>query len=150
LIDWVTLFDAAYPVAGASPTDLQRLAAGVGQRLPSSYLSLLAWSNGGEFRMGGRWFQFFPAVDPVHGVLAISEAYGIPRYMPGALPFALNGGGTFYLLDMRETAVAGEYPVVCSHSGNLGWAPDECVRIADSFPEACRGTIDVDELRTSL
>lgn len=67
--------------------------------------------------------------------------------MPQSLAFALNGGGTLYLFDMRGPAVGGEYPVVCSHAGNPGWSAEECVRIADSFPEACRGTINVDDLR---
>ncbi|MEW4571520.1 SMI1/KNR4 family protein [Tautonia sp. JC769] len=147
MIDWSSVFDEAYPVAGAPPSDLERLVAEVGRPLPPSYLSLLSWSDGGEFRTGGRWFQFFPALDPGHGVLAMSEAYGLPRFMPQALPLAFNGGGTFYLLDMRGPAAGGEYPVVCSHAGNLGWSAEECVRVAGSFPEACRGTIDVDELR---
>jgi hypothetical protein len=146
MIDWATHFDEAYPVPGAPAGDLERLIAEVGRPLPLSYLSLLAWSNGGEFRTGRRWLQFFPALESAHGILAMSEAYGLPRYMPRALPIAFNGGGTFYLLDMREPMVGGEYPVVCSHSGNLGWEADECVQVAGSFPEACRGTIDVDEL----
>jgi hypothetical protein len=115
--------------------------------LPPSYLSLLSWSNGGEFRTGERWFQFFPALDSAHGVRAMLLGYHLPRYMPMALPFAFNGGGTFYLFDMRQAANRGEYPVVCSHSGNLGWETDECVQIAESFESACRGTVNVDELR---
>jgi hypothetical protein len=126
--------------------DLDRLVVEVGRPLPPSYLLLLAWSNGGEFRTGERWLQFFPALDRAHGVLAMSQAYELPCYMPQALPCALNRGGTFYLFDLREPIAGAEYPVVCSHSGNLGWASDEWVRIADSFAEACRGTIDVDEL----
>jgi hypothetical protein len=66
--------------------------------------------------------------------------------MPGALPFAFNGGGTFYLFDMRRPARKGEYPIVCTHSGNLGWEPDEHVRIAASFEAACRGAVNVDDL----
>ena len=115
--------------------------------LPPSYLALLRWSNGGEFRRGERWFQFFPAHDPKDGVRAMLLAYHLPGYMPGALPFAFNGGGTFYLFDMRQEAVGGEYPVVCSHSGNLGWGPDESIQIAESFEAACCGTVNVDKLR---
>jgi hypothetical protein len=74
-------------------------------------------------------------------------AYHLPEYMPGGLPFAFNGGGTFYLFDMREGAVHGEYPVVCSHAGNLGWGPDACFLVASSFEVACRGQVNVDELR---
>jgi hypothetical protein len=113
--------------------------------LPPSYLALLRWSNGGEFQTGKRIFQFFPAVDPGHGVRAMLLGYNLPQYMPGALPFAFNGGGTFYLFDRRAAPCNGEYPVVCAHSGNLGWEPDACVQIATSFVEACQGTSDVDD-----
>jgi hypothetical protein len=115
--------------------------------LPESYLGFLSWSNGGEFRTGERWFQFFPALDPGGGVRATLLAYHLPQYVPGALPFAFNGGGTFYLFDMRRAARRGEYPVVCSDSGSLGWKPDQCRQVADTFEAACRGTVDVDELR---
>ncbi|AMV24962.1 hypothetical protein VT84_11225 [Gemmata sp. SH-PL17] len=115
--------------------------------LPASYLAFLRWSNGGAFRTGGREFGFFPALGSGCGVRAMMLGYELPEYMPGALPIAFNGGGTFYLLDMRKPARNGEYPIVCSHSGNLGWDADECVPIADSFPNACRGTVNVDELR---
>jgi hypothetical protein len=115
--------------------------------LPSAYLAFLRWSNGGEFRTGERWLQVFPALDPRHGARAMMLAYQLPEYMPGALPFAFNGGGTFYLFDMRLPAAAGEYPVVCSHSGSLGWEPAECVQVAESFEGVCRGSVNVDELR---
>ncbi len=74
------------------------------------------------------------------------EAYGLRRWMPGALPIAFNGGGTFYLFDLRQDPVDGEYPVVSARAGNLGSEPDECVVVSDCFEAACRGWIDVDEL----
>jgi hypothetical protein len=114
--------------------------------LPESYLDLLSWSNGGEFRRGERCFQFFPILDPVHGVRAMMLAYRLPQYMPGALPFAFNGQGTFYVFDMRGAAKRGEYRVVCSQCGNLGWEPDQYVDVAESLEAACRGEINVDEL----
>jgi hypothetical protein len=187
VIDWSTIFDEAYPVAGASPAEVAEFTATVGaslstaeikainrgqqnpfpqsdplyssykpfdpsqwvvpnRPLPPAYLAFLHWSNGGEFRTGKRWFQFFSAFDAGHGVRAMLLAY-LPQYMPGALPFAFNGGGTFYLFDMREAAKRGEYPIVCSHSGNLGWKPDECFPTAKTFAAACRGTKNVDDLR---
>jgi len=112
--------------------------------LPPAYLSLLRWSNGGEFRTGERLFQFFPAIDPQHGVRAMMLGYRIPEYMPGAIPVAFDGCGTFYLLDMRQPAVAGEYPVVTSHAGCLGWEEDECGQVADSLVAACRAADNVD------
>ena len=115
--------------------------------LPSAYLSLLRWADGGEFRTGERWFQFFPTLDAGQGVRAMTLAYAVPQYMPGAMPVAFNGGGTFYLLDMRLPAVGGEYPIVCAHAGYLAWKPGACREVADSFAAACRGTVNVDDLR---
>jgi hypothetical protein len=73
--------------------------------------------------------------------------------MPAALPFAFNGGGVFYLFDMREPADAdGEYPVVAAHAGNLGWAghdecyPPECWPVADGLAQACRGRTNIEDL----
>jgi hypothetical protein len=184
MIDWSSVFDEAYPVAGASTADINRFVATVGQplsqdeideinrfqathfdpswrrfdpslwvipnrALPSSYLEFLQWCNGGEFRAGERWFQFRPALDPNFGVRTCLLAYYLPQYMPGALPFAMNGGGMFYLFDMRQPEQRGEYPIVCSHSNCLGWDADDCVQIAQSFEDACRGVIDVDDLMHS-
>jgi hypothetical protein len=188
VIDWSSIFDESYPVAGASAADLQRFVATVGQPitpgevnainqgqrnpfpkgdplyaswrpfdpslwvvpccpLPPSYLAFLEWSNGGEFRTGERWFQFSSVLDPGQGVRAMLLAYNLPQYMPESVPFAFNGGGILYLFDMRHPANRGEYPVVGSHSGNLGWEPDKCVQVAESFEAACRGSVSVDEMR---
>jgi hypothetical protein len=110
-------------------------------------LEFLRWSNGGWCRSGEREFGFFPTSDPKHGVRAMTLAYNLPEYIPGALPFAFNGCGTFYLFDMRRDAIAGAYPVVCAHAGNKGWEPDQCWPIADSFEAAYRGKLGVDDLR---
>ncbi|MET7402661.1 SMI1/KNR4 family protein [Dactylosporangium sp. NPDC005572] len=117
-----------------------------GRPPPASYLTWLSWSNGGVFGNGERWFQLLP-VDGPGGVRAMLLAYELPEYMPGALPFALNGGGVFYLFDMRAPADAdGEYPVVASHAGNLGWnTDDECWLVADRLEQACRGRTNVEE-----
>lgn len=115
--------------------------------LPPAYLLLLRWSDGGEFRTGERLFQFFPALNPQHGVRAMMLAYHIPEYMSGALPFAFDGAGTFYLFDMRRAAKRGEYPVVRAHSGYLSWKPDAYATIAESFEAACRGAGSIDRAR---
>ncbi|MCE9531488.1 MAG: SMI1/KNR4 family protein [Planctomycetes bacterium] len=115
--------------------------------LPADYLSFLRWSNGGWCRTGEREFGFFPTVDPKGGVRAMMLAYHVPQYMPGALPFAFNGGGVFYLFDMRA-ATAENYPVVCASAGNLGWGKEECWLVADSFLEACQGDSNVEDLQS--
>ncbi|MBN9521385.1 SMI1/KNR4 family protein [bacterium] len=121
-------FDAATWVIPARP-------------LPPSYLSFLRWSNGGEFRTGSRWFQFFPALD----VRATLLAYHLPEYMPEALPIALDGGGVFYLLDMHAPATDGEYPVVCADAGSLGWQRGRWWHLADSFLAVCRSSRIADD-----
>jgi hypothetical protein len=120
--------------------------------LPPSYLALLAWSGSGDFGNGERWLQLFPTDGP-SGVRAMTLAYHLPEYMPAALPFAFNGGGVFYLFDMREPANAdGEYPVVAAHAGSLGWAtheecyPPECWPVADCLVQACRGRTNIEDL----
>jgi hypothetical protein len=115
--------------------------------LPDSYRSLLQWSNGAWCRTGEREFGFFCTDDPNHGVRAMLLGYELPYYMPGALPFAFDGGGTFYLFDMRQDAVNGEHPIVCAHAGYLDWEPEACWKIADSFLEACRDSRRIDNLR---
>jgi hypothetical protein len=105
--------------------------------LPPSYLSLLRWSDGGSFVNGDRRFDPFLPCSQLRQYLL---SYHVPQYMPGALPFALDGGGSFYLFDMREGPVRGEYPVVYAGAGNLRY--DDAVTVAASFIEACRGTTD--------
>jgi hypothetical protein len=111
-----------------------------GSPLPAQYLEFLRWSNGGAFRNGERWFDSFFHTAEVRSYLL---AYDLPQYMPGVIPFAFDGSGTFYVFDMREASIAGEYPVLIAAAGNLGFS--DCRKIASSFLEACRG--DVDPLR---
>jgi hypothetical protein len=102
-------------------------------RFPASYIAFLRWSNGGAFTSHGREFGFFPATDAGQGVRAMMLAYHVPQYMSFAVPFAFDGAGTFYLFDMRQPAVDGEFPIVLSHAGSLGWAPDEHEVLAENF-----------------
>jgi len=109
--------------------------------LPASFLDFLKWSNGGAFISGKRTF------DPIFSTKTLRDylvAYNVPQYMPGALPFGFDGGGTFYLFDMRADPVGGEYPVLFTAAGNLGY--DDAALVADSFPEACQGTTDARDL----
>ena len=95
---------------------------------PESFVEFLRWSNGGNFVRGERNFCMF-------GTQSIREyllAYQIPEYMPGAVPFAFDGAGGFYLFDMRDEPIDGEYPIVMAHSGSLGWDDDQ-MKLADTF-----------------
>ena len=167
-IPWANLFAEAHPAIGAAPSDLDRLlralaapmsAAEVAaikadhplhatyrrfdpanwripdRQLPASYRDFLLWSNGGSFSNGSRWFDPFLSAEALREYLL---AYHVPQYMPGALPFAMDGGGGFYLFDLRADPVDGEYPIFFIHAGNLGW--DDATPVAPTFPDACRGT----------
>jgi hypothetical protein len=116
-------------------------------KLPESFLEFLRFSNGGEFCNGMRRLQFFSATHPGNGLRAMLLAYLFPEFMPMALPFAFDGGGTFYIFDLRAHAVDGEYPIVASAAGSLGWDPDGHWFVANTFVEACLGTTDLYTLR---
>jgi hypothetical protein len=103
--------------------------------LPPSYLSFLRWSDGGTFGNGDRRLDPFLPCGRLREYLL---CYAVPQHMPGALPFAFDGGGCFYLFDMRAEPVRGEYPVLYVGAGNLGY--DDAVLVASTFIEACRGT----------
>ncbi|MFE4569542.1 SMI1/KNR4 family protein [Paenibacillus chitinolyticus] len=107
--------------------------------LPGAYAEFLRYSDGGEFRTGERYFQFFSTSD----LREMNLAYELPEYMPLSVSFAMDGCGNHYLFDMRKAPVEGEYPILAAHSGNLGY--DECVRVADSFEALCRGKRSLDE-----
>jgi hypothetical protein len=105
--------------------------------LPPAYLDFLRWSNGGSF------FNEDRAFDPMFSASKVREyllGYEMPHYMPGVVPFAFDGGGTFYLFDMRQEAIDGEYPILFKHAGNLGYG--DAVLVGDSFLDVCRGTAD--------
>ncbi len=110
--------------------------------LPQSYLRFLRWSNGGEFVRGDRQISPFFQASWVREYLV---GYAIPQYMPGAVPIGFDGGGNFYLLDMRSPAVGGEYPILFSHGGSLGYG-DDSLLVATSFYALCLGTTNPSEI----
>ncbi|MCE5173338.1 SMI1/KNR4 family protein [Paenibacillus profundus] len=110
------------------------------KRLPAAYLDLLRYSNGGEFGNGDRYFQFFSA-DELRAMLL---AYEFPEYMPGAVPFAMDGCGHHYAWDMRSSSEEDEHPILVSHSGNLGY--EDSAQVAATFIELCTGTISAEDL----
>jgi hypothetical protein len=105
--------------------------------LPPAYLDILRWSNGGSFWSGDRRFDPFFSASEIRPYLV---GYQMPQFMPDAIPFAFDGGGNFYLFDMRRPSIGGEYPILFVGSGNLGY--NDAVLVATSFVEACRGSSD--------
>jgi hypothetical protein len=107
--------------------------------LPSSYIDLLAFSNGGGISNGAREIGFFGKKELREYLLE----YHFPVWMPFCLPFGLNGGGVFYVFDMREPSVCGEYPIVAASSGALSF--DDAVHIASSLDEVFESSINIEE-----
>lgn len=157
-IDWKSMFQKRRRARGASETPIRMLQGSISAPLtmydrvalkakskwtlpsgplPRRYLDLLRWPNGGEFWNGHRCFQFLRA-DKVRETLLWNC---VPKYMPGSLPFALDGGGHFYLFDMRKAPVRGEYPILYVGCGNLGY--EDAIVAAMSFLRLCRGTTDL-------
>ena len=54
------------------------------------------------------------------------ESYGFPKWMPDAVPFAMDGGGNFLILRR-----GGEQAVYIVSAGNLGW--DDAVKISETM-----------------
>lgn len=97
--------------------------------LPSSYLAFLRYSNGGFFRGEHR------DLDPLFTTREVRDymlGYSILHWMPMTLPIGFDGGGGFYLLDMRGNKHS-EYPVIWAHSGNLGFS--DAIELAPSFQQ---------------
>lgn len=101
--------------------------------LPATLTELLLESNGGTFTCGQREYQVFSAAE----LQTLYESYQFDKYMPFALPWAMDGCGNFYLFNLRNEDCA----VYAVSAGNLGWGPDECYRIADSL-EDCLGQVN--------
>jgi hypothetical protein len=128
-----TLFDEFQPEAPATSEQLAALAVQLPEPLPESYRQFLLASNGGWGRSGTREFGFFGTEEMV----SYWRDYEFGEYMPGALPFALNGGGTFYVFDVRNAPVASASAVFTCESGANTW--DTATWLAASFQAACQG-----------
>lgn len=96
--------------------------------LPESYLSFLAWSNGGLFIKGEREFALFGAEELREYLIT----YELPARCPNAVAFAADGLGGLLAFDMRANAVNGEYPILHFTADEYDFVA--ATRIAESFP----------------
>ena len=96
--------------------------------LPEEFLAFLRESNGGDFVKNGREFQMLSAEE----IPEYYDAYNFARFMPYALPFAMDGNGNFYIFNKREK----DGRVYSVSAGNLGW--DECELISNSFTDCLK------------
>lgn len=111
------------------PLDPRRWLLPTGQ-LPIDYLGFLRWSDGASWRNGSREFACFGCEHLRQYLLH----YHFPEYMPGAIPFGLDGGGLFCVFDMRSDA---SHPVFAIGSGAIDWS--DAVPLATDFMSFCRG-----------
>lgn len=111
--------------------------------LPDSYLAFLRWANGGTFVTGDREFGMLAAEELRRYMLD----YNLPYHLPGAVPFALDGEGGFYLFDMRGPPdTRGEYPILHVPGGDLGY--DEAATLGQTFEQALGGRTAVEQDRS--
>jgi hypothetical protein len=133
MLDPTTLFDEFHPETPATAKQVAALVAQLALPLPEPYRQFLLASNGGWGRSGEREFGFFGTEE----MASYWHDYEFGEYMPRALPFALNGGGTFYVFDVRNAPLASESAVFTCDSGANTWAT--ATLLADSFQAACQG-----------
>ncbi|AFZ67717.1 SMI1/KNR4 family protein [Deinococcus peraridilitoris] len=107
------------------------------RQLPITFLDLLRWSDGPIVAHKKLFLQFF-TTSGINGIREMLLAYHFPKYLPGFVPFALDGCGNFAAFDMRGAPANGEYPIVAMSSGNL--FEDDAVVVADNFVEFCYGS----------
>ena len=139
-MQWPLPFDDVQLQAPATNDEVAALAGQLDRALPKTYCDFLRWSNGGWARTGEREFGFFDT----YSVREYLESYEFAEYMPGAVPFALDGGGIFYVFDFRNALVNEEYLVWVCGSGSNTW--EDAVVIASTFLEACQGTSPVSSI----
>ena len=111
------------------------------QDLPRNYVSLLARSNGGGITIGEREIAYF---EP-QSLRDYLIDYQFPVYMPKSLPFGLNGGGVFYVFDMREPLNnADDYPILAAASGNLCY--DDSPLVAQTLEQLLADPVNIEDL----
>ncbi len=113
---------------------------------PESYISFLAWCNGGGFGNGDRTFDMYGFDDFVTGIReAMIENY-VPEFFPDTVPFGSDGGLVLYLFDMREPAIRGEYPIICAEAASWSWSNPRHAQMALNFEEFCRGRSRIESI----
>ena len=115
-----------------SPQPIKNVLSDMSDRWPKSWLDFFSWSNGGIFLSGAREFGSILTIGEVRDYLVTC---GMLLELPGAIPFAMDGSGSFYLFDVRRPPVEGEYPVVFGHHTDLSW--NRVVSLEPSFFECC-------------
>ena len=108
--------------------------------IPASYITLLQYADGGLAVNGEREIGFFGA----HDIREYLLHYLFPEFMPLAVPFGLNGGGVFYVFDMRNPPSNEEFPILAASAGVLDF--DDSPIVVHSLSELFAGTDNIEEL----
>ena len=97
--------------------------------LPGDYFDFLARSNGAEGDLGvdPGWFVVWPAEQAV----SLTDAYGVPDYLPGFFAFGGDGGGELFVLPIAPDE--GSQPVYMAPT--IGMELSALIRVAGSFCE---------------
>ena len=84
----------------AKPESIESLVANVGKDLPSEYLALLRYSNGGEgsLDIDPGWLQLWSSEQ----IIEHNRGYEIEENIPGFFGFGSSGGGELLAFDTRN------------------------------------------------
>jgi len=86
---------------------------------PEGYLSLVKWSNGGNFRAGN---DRILRIVPIDGIRVKMIELHSPKNMSLAVPFASNDFYDIYCFDMRKPLKAdGEYPIIVTRGNAMNY-----------------------------
>ena len=110
--------------------------------LPKSYKDFLRFCNIQEMENGERYFQFFTTKEIQENITDCEFS----EYMPGAVPFAMNGGGCYYVFDTREGLVNDEYPIYAVSAGSLDWNKDAAFFLGNSFLEIIKEKANIENI----
>ena len=115
----------------AKNESIERLVANAGKDLPSEYLALLRYSDGGEgsIDIGPGWLQLWSSEE----VLQHNQGYQIEEYLPGFFGFGSSGGGELLAFDTR-----GEKPWKVVMIPFIPMSEKEAIVIAKEFEEFIR------------
>jgi hypothetical protein len=135
-MDWLSRLKApdyrwVYASVGAAREDIEVLREFVGRELPDDYVDFIQQFNGAGIMYRDAWYT---RVWRIQDIPTWSGAYGFTNAsMPGAVPFADDGGGEAFVFDVRPSRPEGAYPVFAVGYVAIGWG--EVLPGADNFTQ---------------
>ncbi len=105
-------------------------------KLPTEYIELLAYSNGGNIINGEQEFSFFD----IHTIREFYIVHGFVNFAPNMLPIAFNTSGIFYMYNFLEDKE--NPPIYGVHASSIGF-DDSTGFLGNSLEEVMKGTRDI-------